>query len=231
LNTEGKTNSYLAEADYQRGRDTFFSRIENIQKSGRELVLPETDLLGRKFTLGAYTAGYVRDLTHGTGIDTGLGFAVTADQHPSALNADYGSGTPLSFQVYLRFRPSRLKNSDMRSMEMGKMDTPADPSSSALAITTTIAPNPPKAQQTNTLTVTVTDADGKPLSGAAVTASVAMTSMDIGTMHPAFKDRGDGRYTAAVSFAMPGPWRVSVAVTPPGGGVSISKSFDYEAGR
>jgi len=117
LNTEGKTNSYLAEADYQRGRDTFFSRIENIQKSGRELFLPEATLQGRKFTLGAYTAGYVRDITHGTGIDTGLGFAVTADSHPTALSADYGSGTPLSFQIYLRFRPSRLKNSDMKNVK------------------------------------------------------------------------------------------------------------------
>ena len=109
LTTEGKTNSYLAEADYQRGRDTFFTRIENIQKSGHELVLPEENLHDRKFNLGAYTLGYVRDLTHGTGIDTGLGFAVTADTHPSALNADYGSGTPVSFEIYLRLRPSRMK--------------------------------------------------------------------------------------------------------------------------
>ena len=92
LTTEGKTNSYLAEADYQRGRDTVFTRVENIQKSGHELVLPEETCTDRKFNLGAYTAGYVRDLTHGTGIDTGLGFAVTADTHPSALNADYGGG-------------------------------------------------------------------------------------------------------------------------------------------
>ena len=118
LNTEGKTNSYLAEADYQRGRNTFFTRIENIQKSGHELVLPEAELRGRKFDLGAYTAGYVRDLTHGTGIDTGLGFAVTADTHPAALNADYGGGTPLSFQIYLRFRPSRMKNMGMQGMSM-----------------------------------------------------------------------------------------------------------------
>lgn len=41
LSAEGKTNSYLAEADYQRGRDTFFTRVENIQKSGHELQLPE----------------------------------------------------------------------------------------------------------------------------------------------------------------------------------------------
>jgi len=285
LNTEGKANSYLAEADYQRGRDTFFSRIENIQKSGRELVLPEAALQGRKFTLGAYTAGYVRDLTHGTGIDTGLGFAITADQHPSALNADYGSGTPLSFQVYLRFRPSRLKNSDMRNMDMKGMDmkgmdmkgmdmkgmdmkgmdmsAPAAPPGPAAPpapapmpvpaapapassmpgiemptasitvskITAAIAPDPPQARRGNVLTLTVIGSDGKPLSGATVQASVAMTSMDMGTSHPAFQDIGGGRYQGTVTFAMSGPWRVAVRVTPPGGEPAPIKVLVYGVGR
>ncbi len=240
LNTEGKTNSYLAEADYQRGRDTFFSRIENIQKSGRELVLPEAALSGRKFNLGAYTGGYVRDLTHGTGVDTGLGFAVTADTHPGALTADYGSGTSLSFQVYLRFRPSRLKNSAMMQMDMGKMDrsspapaetppaaAPAPPATVSI-ITAAIAPSPPKAGHGNVLTLTVTGAGGKPLLGASVKAFVAMTLMDMGTWHPAFKEVSAGRYQASVSFAMPGPWRVTIKVTPPGGGAAVTKTLDYQ---
>ena len=66
----------------------------------------------------------MRDLTHGTGIDTGLGFAVTADTHPAALDADYGGGTPLSFQVYLRFRPSRMKG--MAGDSMGGMKMAMD---------------------------------------------------------------------------------------------------------
>ena len=51
LTTEGKTNSYLFEADYQRGRDTFFTRVENIQKSGHELVLPEDQIASAEITL------------------------------------------------------------------------------------------------------------------------------------------------------------------------------------
>jgi len=232
LNTEGKTNSYLAEADYQRGRDTFFTRVENIQKSGHELALPEESLLGRKFSLGAYTAGYVRDLTHGTGIDTGLGFAVTADTHPAALNADYGGGTPVSFQIYLRFRPSRMKGMDMKSMDMkgmGKAD--GKRSAGGGAVTAAIAPDPPKAGQENVLTLTVLGPDGKPLAGATVQASVAMTSMDMGTSHPAFNDLGGGRYRGAVAFSMPGPWRVEVTVTPPGGGTPMTKALDYAVTR
>ncbi|MEO7718926.1 MAG: FixH family protein [Capsulimonas sp.] len=119
LEGEGQTNSYLFEADYQRGADTVFSRIENIQKSGHELVIPDESLHERKFNLGAYTAGYVRDLTHGKGIDTGLGAAVTLNTKPSALDPFYGGGSPVSFQVFFRLRPSRIK--------MNKMDTaPAD---------------------------------------------------------------------------------------------------------
>ena len=256
LTTEGKTNSYLFEADYQRGRDTFFTRVENIQKSGRELVLPEEGLLDRKFDLGAYTVGYVRDIKHGTGIDTGVGFAVTADTHPAALNADYGTGTPLSFEVYLRFRPSRMSmgggHGKMAGMATGQPNTPAAPAPTPQAptapsspspaptaptappapvttgaISATVSPSPPKARARNPLTLSVTGSDGRPLIGATIRASVAMTSMDMGTSHPAFKDLGDGRYQGQVQFSMAGPWRVTVIVTPPGGGTPTTKTFDY----
>jgi hypothetical protein len=251
LTTEGRSNSYLAEADYQRGRDTVFTRVENIQKSGHELVLPEENLQGRKFDLGAYTAGYVRDLTHGTGIDTGLGFAVTVDTHPSALNADYGGGTPLSFQVYLRLRPSRMKSMDMKSMDAGSspssppaqdampememptapapgpLTSPPPPTVSISGVTAVITPDPPIAQRKNLLTLTVIGSDGKPLGGATVKASVAMMSMDMGTSHPAFKDLGDGRYLGSVQFAMPGPWQINVIVTAPAGGVSVKRTLNY----
>ena len=269
LSTEGKTNSYLAEADYQHGRDTVFTRIENIQKSGHELVLPLESLHGRKFDLGAYTVGYVRDVTHGTGIDTGIGFAVTADTKPSALDPIYGAGTPVSFQIYLRLRPSRMKGMDMKGMDNGKMagmdmsanqpptvtpapplipaappvaasppvvapTTPTLPAPVAVTIagvTATIAPDSPKARRKNVLTMTVTGSDGKPLSGAMVTSSVAMTSMDMGTTHPAFSDLGNGHYQGNVTFSMAGPWRVVLTVTPPGGGSAVTKALDYGVSR
>ena len=263
LTTEGRTNSYLAEADYQRGRDTLFTRIENIQKSGHELVLPEESLHGRKFTLGAYTLGYVRDLTHGTGIDTGLGFAVTADTKPSALNIDYGTGTPVSFQIYLRLRPSRSKGMDMGA---GQTPTPAPPApmpgmvmptpdaaapvptTPAPAVPTaptahpaapvtisevaaTMTPSPPKARHPNVLTLTLTGSHGKPLAGAAVKATVAMTTMDMGTTRPFFRAIGNGRYQGDVSFSMAGPWRVTLLIVPAGGGSAVVKTLDYVVAR
>lgn len=72
LETEGRTNSYLAEADWQRGKDTVFGRLENITKSGHELVF-DGPLAGGKYNLNAFTAGYIRDLTHGQGNRHGPG--------------------------------------------------------------------------------------------------------------------------------------------------------------
>jgi len=279
LETEGKSNSYLAEADYQHGKDTLFTRIENIQKSGNELQLPAPLDTAHKYTVGEYTLGYVRDLKHGTGIDTGVGIAVTADTKPSGLDSVYGTGTPVSFQVFFRFRPSRMKNMNMgggmAGMDMGSGNpatppaqpmqgmpgmatgqpsapaapaalpqapaappnpTPAPTAPTAAPITVgdisaTISPSQPKARVKNPLTLTITGADGKPLVGATVKASVAMTSMDMGTSHPAFNDLGDGRYRGQVQFSMAGQWRVTVTVTPPGGGAPVTKALDYAVVR
>ena len=38
---EGKTQSFLIESNYQRGRDTVYFRWERVEKSGHELVLDE----------------------------------------------------------------------------------------------------------------------------------------------------------------------------------------------
>ena len=117
----GKTNAYLAEADYQRDANTFFARIENAQKTGKDLALADA-LQYNKYTVGTYTAGYIRDLTHGKGVDTGLGAAVTADTNPSSLNSYYGSGTHVGFEIFFRFRPSRMGGGsgsvNMRGMNM-----------------------------------------------------------------------------------------------------------------
>jgi hypothetical protein len=269
LTGEGKSNSFLEEADYQRGRDTVFARFEQIQKSGRELVLPAPFDNARLYGLGEYTAGYVRDLRHGKGIDTGVGFAVTANTVPSGLTAFYGSGTPLSFEVFLRFRPSRMGSmkgmAGMSAAETGhepmpmpvpepaptppaaqaQPEQPVTSAPSAPARTTAPAaapaaigiidavmyPSPPKARIKNVLTLAVADTNGAPVTGAKVDAAVAMTSMDMGTSHPAFVDIGGGRYRATVQFSMPGPWRVTARVTPPGGGSAAAKAFDYEVGR
>src|SRR5438128_7843244 len=101
----GKTQSFLLESNYQRGRDTFYARWERVQKSGEELVLnPAADT--RIFPVSAYTVGYVRDLSHGNGLDIGLGTQFTINGRPDTLDRYYGDDLGYAFQFFLRIRPS-----------------------------------------------------------------------------------------------------------------------------
>ena len=102
---EGKTQSFLIESNYQRGRDTVYLRWERVQKSGHELVLDPSDESGI-FPVGGYTIGYVRDLTHGNGLDIGLGTQFTFNDHPDRLDRYYGDDLGYAFQFFLRIRPS-----------------------------------------------------------------------------------------------------------------------------
>jgi len=102
---EGKTQSFLIESNYQRGRDTVYFRWERVQKSGHELVLKPFDE-SEIFPVGGYSLGYVRDLSHGNGIDIGLGTQFTINDRPDSLDRYYGDDLGYSFQFFLRIRPS-----------------------------------------------------------------------------------------------------------------------------
>ena len=102
------------------------------------------------------------------------------------------------------------------------------PSGGPLNVVASLAPNPPTVGDGNLLTVTVTDAAGKPVTGATVTSTVAMTTMDMGTAHPAFKDIGGGKYQGHVGFGMAGPWRVTVNIAAPGR-KPLRKAFVFSA--
>jgi hypothetical protein len=105
LTHEGKTQSFLVETDYQRGRDTIYGRWERVEKSGHELVLDEIDH-DKIFAINAASIGYVRDLTHGNKIDIGLGGQFTVNIWPDDLDRYYGDELGYGFQVFLRIRPS-----------------------------------------------------------------------------------------------------------------------------
>jgi len=102
---EGKTQSFLIESNYQRGRDTVYLRWERVEKSGHELVLDPQDE-SRIFPIGGYTIGYVRDLSHGNGVDIGLGTQFTINDRPDRLDRYYGDDLGYAFQFFLRIRPS-----------------------------------------------------------------------------------------------------------------------------
>jgi outer membrane receptor protein involved in Fe transport len=103
---EGKTQSFLVESNYQRGRDTFYARAERVEKSGHELALPE-ERHAKIFSIHSASFGYVRDLTHGRGIDVGLGGQFTISQRPDELDRFYGNEIGYGFEAFFRVRPSR----------------------------------------------------------------------------------------------------------------------------
>lgn len=129
-------------------------------------------------------------------------------------------------------KPDASETDDsMAGMDMsGKPGDAAKPDASAAAVPvriTAVMTSAPKSGD-NALTVSITDAQGKPVAGAKITASVAMTSMDMGTTHPAVAGKGAGQYAATVNFSMAGPWRVTVKVAAPGQKVQ-TKAFDFLA--
>ena len=73
----------------------------------------------------------------------------------------------------------------------------------------TLKQNPPVVGE-NRMDVLVTDASGKPVKGLKLMATVAMTSMDMGTERPKLVEGKDGHYAIPVKFSMKGPWRVTL---------------------
>lgn len=111
------SDSYLLESELNLAqRDTLFARLEYVNKLGEELALPNAD---KKYGIGTFTLGYVRDLTPNRPYETGVGGAVTFNAIPSELDSTYGK-SPMGFWLFLRFRPGRMKHD--ASMGMGGMN-------------------------------------------------------------------------------------------------------------
>lgn len=101
-------------------------------------------------------------------------------------------------------------------------------SSQGLRVAATVHPNPPVVGD-NTLDLVITDPQtGKPVSGLKLTASVAMTSMDMGTTRPKVREVAVGHYRAVVNFSMNGPWRVIISEQ--GAAGKAVASLDFAAG-
>jgi hypothetical protein len=100
-----RTSSYLAETDYQAGRNTLFARVELGTRTARDLVIPGFDP-ARVFNVGAYSLGGVHDLTRNpAAVNIGIGAQLTLGSKSPGLDPYYGSGTPVGYQVFFRVRP------------------------------------------------------------------------------------------------------------------------------
>ena len=106
---EGRTNSFLYETDYQFQKNAIFGRFERVQKNSHELVLPAPHPEGNLW-VGLLSAGYMRDVIKNKGIDVGIGAQATWYTNPAELTPFYGGTNHGGFQVFVRFRPSKMKH-------------------------------------------------------------------------------------------------------------------------
>ncbi len=88
--------------------NTILLRAELVQKSAEDLALddPSSGLEpDERFAVSSFSLGYIRELGREWGTTIGLGAMGTINRVPSALEASYGSRTPLGGVVFLRIRP------------------------------------------------------------------------------------------------------------------------------
>ncbi|MFN0280119.1 MAG: hypothetical protein ACKVRN_16200 [Pyrinomonadaceae bacterium] len=104
-----RSNSFLFESNYDFFKNAVFGRFETVKKNGHELALESPFDDHDQFWVKAFSAGYVRDIVQGKGIDVGLGGMVTINNNPTALSSVYGGTTHGGWQFFMRFRPSKHK--------------------------------------------------------------------------------------------------------------------------
>jgi hypothetical protein len=105
----GNLDALLIETTYRwRIRQTLYTRVELVTK---DILSPGPHLPGDTHLhplsrVGAGTLGYVYDLLQSGKGTVGIGGDLTAYRVDSNLRQSYGS--PLSFHVFLRYRPARF---------------------------------------------------------------------------------------------------------------------------
>jgi hypothetical protein len=103
------THSALAETEAVLDRmNTVFGRLELVQKTATDLVLPAGPggfAPDSTFTVGALSVGYIREVVPMSKATLGIGFQATLNVLPSALDPIYGSRTPAGGMVFVRIRP------------------------------------------------------------------------------------------------------------------------------
>ena len=99
--------AYLFEGAYQDSKaNVFYGRIESVAKDILDAYHAQFHATSidphRQSQVGAFTAGYVRDVARTSAGTVGLGADITAYSVPRNLAESYGS--PVSVHVFLRYR-------------------------------------------------------------------------------------------------------------------------------
>jgi Cu(I)/Ag(I) efflux system membrane fusion protein/cobalt-zinc-cadmium efflux system membrane fusion protein len=108
----------------------------------------------------------------------------------------------------------------------------ATPAAQSITIDFATEPSPPR-KGNNTVRVRLSGPDGKPLTGATVTATFsmpAMPAMGMGAMHVAatLAEQSPGLYSGPLQLGSGGTWQVTIAVVR-GGQTVAAKQFSVDA--
>jgi len=111
------TNGYTFESTVNfQDKNYLYTRLELVDKN-ELLRAVDRALLGiaddhPSFRIGSYTFGGARDLWNGEKLSVAIGSDLTFYSKPAVLDAIYGSH-PVSWKVFLRLRPLKMKMSTM----------------------------------------------------------------------------------------------------------------------
>ena len=100
------SSSALVESNFELSRNTVFGRVEFIQRTVGDLVLPVADAQSI-FNAVVLELGYVRDFELGP-VTVGFGAVGSANFLSSGLQPFYSSKVPLGGMIFLRLRPGAM---------------------------------------------------------------------------------------------------------------------------
>jgi hypothetical protein len=125
----GFEHSLLLESNVQLdNRNSVFGRVEWVQKSAEELVVPSFNPHAH-FDVAELVLGYVRELATYAGASVGLGIRGSVNIVPADLEPTYGTRTPAGVALFLRLRrlPMRMDHGMMEHPMMDHDTMPAMP--------------------------------------------------------------------------------------------------------
>jgi len=112
------THSMLAESEAVLDRrNTILGRLEVVQKTAEELVLPTGPggfARDSTFTVAAASVGYIREVARTSKATLGVGLQATLNLVPTELQPFYGSRTPVGGMVFVRIHPLHSSHDSMR---------------------------------------------------------------------------------------------------------------------
>ena len=124
VNVAHETNrqSVFAEGTRRSRQNSIFGRAELVEVETAKLLDGDhhsADEAPAKSTVGAFTAGVVRDVLRWRGFEGGVGASVSLYAVPDVLKETHG-GHPVSYQVFFRLRPPTGGMGRMWNMRMSR---------------------------------------------------------------------------------------------------------------